>query len=348
MSDILLILPVALLMGVLLQRIHLPGGMMLGALFAVAGYNILLGDMVVSVWVKVLAQIMAGIFVGAGVRREDVVEMPRLAKPIVVLLTTFTLFSISMGVILPLVSDMDTITAMMCSVPGGLSDTPVIAADFGADVPTVAVLQFFRMLSGIAFFPIMTTTFVRHFVQDGVGAEVTPVEKAAVPLATGRQMALMIAVGGLAGLFGAWVDIPAGGLVLSMVTIIALKMGGLNCRLPNWFRLGAQVLSGLYIGTTFTVEHIFTLKTLLLPTCVVLGGYMAISIGMGYLFRHLWGMNQAECMLACTPAGAADMALIASDLGVGSADLVIIQVVRFLFAVGVLPQILLLVTAVVV
>ena len=52
------------------------------------------------------------------------------------------------------------------------------------------------------------------------------------------------------------------------------------------------------------------------------------------------GMTRREGYLTATPAGASDMALISSDLGVDSPDLIVLQLMRMLIVVMAFPQIL--------
>ena len=47
-----------------------------------------------------------------------------------------------MGFVIHKVTDLDWITSFMCAVPGGMSDTPIIAADMGGNGGKVAVMQF--------------------------------------------------------------------------------------------------------------------------------------------------------------------------------------------------------------
>ena len=58
-----------------------------------------------------------------------------------------------MGFVIHKVTDLDWITSFMCAVPGGMSDTPIIAADMGGNGGKVAVMQFSRLLAGIGLFP---------------------------------------------------------------------------------------------------------------------------------------------------------------------------------------------------
>ena len=50
-------------------------------------------------------------------------------------------------------------------------------------------------------------------------------------------------------------------------------------------------------------------------------------------------MNRKEAMLMMTPAGASDMALIASDLGINSPALIVVQVARLFVADAIMPQV---------
>ena len=45
-------------------------------------------------------------------------------------------------------------------------------------------------------------------------------------------------------------------------------------------------------------------------------------------------------MLAATPAGASDMALISSDLGVNSKEVIELQIIRMVVVIVVFPQVI--------
>ena len=52
-------------------------------------------------------------------------------------------------------------------------------------------------------------------------------------------------------------------------------------------------------------------------------------------------------MLAATPAGATDMALISSDIGVEDPDLVVIQILRMVCVILIFPQVISLIVSLV-
>ena len=70
-----------------------------------------------------------------------------------VLLASLLAVNLLTGLLIWRISPLDPLTAMLSCVPGGMSDTPIIAADMGADAGKVAILQFVRMSAGIGVFP---------------------------------------------------------------------------------------------------------------------------------------------------------------------------------------------------
>ena len=78
---------------------------------------------------------------------------------------------------------------------------------------------------------------------------------------------------------------------------------------------------------------------LALPAAALCLGYMVCCVGMGLVVSKLFHIQLRESMLTLSPAGATEMALIAADLGVESADLVVLQICRLVGVTLVFPQI---------
>jgi len=68
---------------------------------------------------------------------------------------------------------MDLVTSLMCAIPGGMSDIPIISEEMGADSGKVAVMQFVRMVFGIGVFPSMIAkvSSSKHFRDEKVERE---------------------------------------------------------------------------------------------------------------------------------------------------------------------------------
>ena len=75
-----------------------------------------------------------------------------------------------------------------------------------------------------------------------------------------------------------------------------------------------------------------------LPALLILGAYGASFAGLGVIMHRLFGLSKAEGFFVATPAGASDIALVMDDLGMSSARVMIIQVVRLIAVLALFPQ----------
>lgn len=142
------------------------------------------------------------------------------------------------------------------------------------------------------------------------------------------------------GIIGKWSGVPVGALLFALIGVIALKLLFDKAYLPIWMKRAAQVLSGCYIGSSVTLQDVLELKELIPAVILLLLGYTAACLVIGSIISRPCGMRRRESMLAATPAGASDMALISADLGGQSPDLIVLQVVRMLVVISVFPQII--------
>jgi hypothetical protein len=110
--------------------------------------------------------------------------------------------------------------------------------------------------------------------------------------------------------------------------------------MPMWAKRLAQVLSGAYIGCGMGLSDVLELKYLILPALLLVSSYFITCLITGNILCKYFGMSIKEAMLAATPAGASDMALISSDLGVQGTDLIVLQIIRLVVVVSLFPQII--------
>lgn len=324
--------------GLLLKRCKIPGGMLVGALIGGALLNVLTPYGYMPYAGRFAAQVAAGAYIGALFDRAQLKSVRRVWKPYLVIMAFFLAANLLAGFLIWKTGACDLMTALLCCVPGGMSDTPLIAADLGADVGTVAILQFVRMCTGVVIMPSVITLLVGRPERPAPSEEGTAPapggeKKRTIPLAVGT-----VAVAAVGGGLGRAAGIPAGILVGSMLAVIAMNLSYGRAYLPMPLKRAAQILSGAYIGCTLTRESILRLSQLILPAVIILAVYIPISLICGRINARLFHRDLRESMLSATPGGASDMALIAADLGVESADLMVTQVLRMVSVVVIFPQ----------
>ena len=327
----------ALAVGYLLDRIHLPGGMMIGAVIGACLLGVTTGQANMPGPAKTIAQIIAGAFIGSGITRDDVRQMKTVVKPALILIPCLLVINLISGLLIWRVSELDLMTALMCCVPGGISDIPMIAADLGADPSVVVTMQFIRLVLGIGCFPLMIRAVTG---KDDAGRTEVIKTKKKKDFQAG-YVVLTFAVAAVCGMIGKVSPMPSGTMGFATLGSIAFACAFPGkAQMPRLLRKLAQLLSGAYVGASIGAAQLRMLTTLGLPVVILIAGYTFGCFVIGFLLYRADCFSRREGMLAATPAGASDMALISADLGVSNVKLVVLQVLRLVVVVLVFPSIL--------
>lgn len=334
---------VAILGGVILQRLRVPAGLLLGAVIAVGLLNISVDKAYIWPQARIFSQIVAGTYLGCMVTKKDLRLLPKIIWPYLTIMCSFLILNIIVGFLLHRLTGLSLITCLLSSMPGGISDSPLIAMDMGADASVVVVLQFIRVIFGLALLPALIqladrliepekarqTEAMAHKEKHGDGKQKAPF----LPFLP------TLLVGTAAGLLGYFSHIAAGTLSFSVLAVGIMAVMGKTPPMPNWIRIVAQLLCGCCIGVTVELEHVLHIPALMLPALINCAGYLLVCLGMGIVINRLFKTPLREAMLCLAPAGAVEMTFIAADLGVESPTLGIIQMFRLIGVMLLFPQI---------
>jgi membrane AbrB-like protein len=330
--------------GVLFKKFKMPAGYMIGAFVGVATFNVTTGLAWLPPDTKTAVQMIAGAFVGCSMERSDLARLRRSVLPLALMIASFLVLNILIGMALYLTSPLDLVTSLMCAVPGGINDTPIVAADMGADAPVVAVMQLIRQVLGIGVFPLMIAALekARPEVDDkravGIQTNTTKRKKSKQKSWGAIVAAITVAIG--AGLLGKLSGVPGMTFAMSIIAVLILKLGFDFAYIPKKVKKACQIVAGCYLGTLVTLGSIIGMTGLVIPICILIAGYTLNCLITGKLESKLFGYSRSEGMLIASPAGASDMALIIEDLGVKNTDVVIMQVVRAVVVMTLFPQII--------
>ena len=156
MEKTLITLIIAAAGGLIGLKLKIPAGALIGAIVAVAAYNIFTGKAGIPVNLKIAAQIILGGVIGLSINMEAVRGLKTVIVPGLILVAVLFVFSIIAGFIISKTTGMDLYTALFSCSPGGLSEMSIIADSYGADISKVVLVHLIRILSVILFFPIIT------------------------------------------------------------------------------------------------------------------------------------------------------------------------------------------------
>jgi membrane AbrB-like protein len=369
---ILFNLPLTLLaggvFGIIFSVLKIPNGLRIGAMVGAALLNIFFNAAYMPSPVKLIVQVIAGALIGCTIEKSDIKCLPQVVKPAIIMLFSFLALNIGAGVLIHLISPIDILTALLCVIPGGVTDIPVIAADMGADTPKVALAQLARYILGVGAFPPMIFAYdnMRLKLEEckkirsggipaaesasseswrkgfDVGAEGTGKTLQRVKSTVKSPLAFIctLASAFCAGVIGSITGVPAGTFLFSTIAVLILRLRFDFAYLPFWVKKFALLISGCYIGGGIRMNDVRGFRILALPIIIIITGYIINCFITGKILSRVCGFSLKEGMLITTPAGASDIALSSADIGVENTRIIIIQIFRALIAMAVFPQII--------
>ena len=229
--------------GALFLLLHLPGGLISGAMIAVGSAAIAGRPLSLPPILTQTVLVLLGISLGSLVSRQLLQHVD--AYPLTIALLALATFCSTFGSSLYLqrVHGWDQTSAFLAGSPGAISQIIVLAAEKGADVPAIAVVQTMRVIILTAALPLL-------LAMTGIAPSSPPT--AAVAIASPLELAALIAASVAAALLLRLIRFPASWMFGAMIGSSVLHGTGLtDGALPPWLRGVALVGIGALIGTRF-------------------------------------------------------------------------------------------------
>lgn len=338
---LLITLAVGIGAGLLLFRLKVPGGMLVGAIIGVCLLNVLTGKAFMYSQAKIAAQLITGTYIGGMITRKEAKHIPEVIKPFSIVIVSLLVLNLTIGFLFMKITSLDRLTCLFCAMPGGMTDTTLIALDMGANSTMVTVMQFIRMLFGLACLPSLIL-LADNKLSGKPSEKLVKKERAKSP--TAKKSSSFIAfiptllIGIVAGLLGRLSKIPAGTMSFSLIAVAIANITGFAKPMPIWLRRLAQVFSGCCIGVSVAPQDLGQLGTMIIPAVILCAAYLLNCVLVGMLIHRWLHISLRESMLFLSPAGATEMALIAADMGITDANLSVLQICRLVSVNVVFPQ----------
>ncbi|CAH0343165.1 AbrB family transcriptional regulator [Rhizobium sp. CECT 9324] len=233
---------------------------------------------------------------------------------------------------------LDSPTAALSGMPGGLSEMIVMASAFGADVRSVSMVHATRLVILIATVPL-SLTLSGALAAIGAGSVDRTVHWTIGLPPVDAAILLGCAVLGL--ILGRRLRLPAANLTGPLVLSAAAHLTGLTAaEVPDVVLAVAQIVIGATIG-----QHFAGVERRLLATAVILGIILtcfslATAVIFAMFFDHYLNVPFAVGFLALVPGGLPEMSLIAISLDVNPAFVSLHHLCRVVIIVISAPLIL--------
>jgi uncharacterized protein len=317
--------------GGLFLMAHLPGGLISGAMIAVGIAAIAGRPLTVPPILTQTVLVLLGISLGSLVSRQLLQHIG--AYPLTIALLALATFCSTFGSSLYLqrFHGWDQTSAFLAGSPGALSQITMLAAEKGADVPAIAVVQTMRVIILTAALPLLLTL-------TGIAPSFPPAATASIasPLELVELIAASVAVALLLRL----TKFPASWMFGAMIGSAVLHGTGLvEGGLPPWVRGMALIGIGALIGARFARMKA---RTLLSHVNAALGSF-AVAIIISAIFVAVIALTThvrvADVIVAFAPGAMDAMLALALTLHIDPIFVGAHHLSRFVFVTIATPGI---------
>jgi len=258
--------------GALFVWANLPGGLISGAMIAVAIAALAGRPVGLPPALTQTILVMLGISLGSVASKGLLQHMS--AYPVTVSLLALATFcaTFGSGVYLQRVHGWDKTSALLAGSPGALSQIIMLAVEQGANVPAIAVVQTMRVIILTAGLPLLLAA-------TGLMAPAPPASHIAI--ASPLELAVLVAAAVGVALLLRWVKFPASWMFGAMIGSALLHGSGvIEGGLPPWLRAAALIGIGALIGTRFARV---SMRTVLKHIAAALGSF-AVAVAISAVF----------------------------------------------------------------
>lgn len=338
------------------KRFNFPVPAILGSLFFVSALNLAgFFPQFPLYYISWFSNVVIGCYVGQRVTRSSVGIIKDLPLPALIVSAGMIALSLTGGVGLYFFSELSLKTAFLGSTAGGIAEMALLSMALGADVPTVTLLQVFRLLAAILATPFICRRWTRWHENRArpkfPSPSPLPMEKPSLrdddeippipPLPPSRNWTglAILAVTALAGAFtGYTLRLPVGILTGAMFAVSATNLGWKEQPpMPPVLRTMAQIGIGIIIASNITLDTLVQFASMALPIIALTAIMLFLSVLLGFLLHKMTGWNYPTCLLSTSLGGLSQMTIISEEMGADPLKVSILQTVRLVSILLVLP-----------
>ncbi len=281
----------------------------------------------VSLMVAVL-----GVLMGSAFTPDIVKQAAAWAPSILLMVIVMTAFAAAGYFIFRRLGRYDRVTSYFAAVPGGFTEMTLMGTDLGGDAKTIALAHATRILIVVSVIPF--------YFRGILGLEIPTLPSnlesiASFPVADG----LILLGCAMTGLYVArWMTLPAPAFLGPMALSALAHATGWTTKAPPLELIAvAQIVVGASIGSRFAGQTWQSArKTILLAALTT--GLMIIAASMiGFGLAESLGQSTEALVLALSPGGLTEMALIALTIGINTAYVSTLHILRILFVLIAAP-----------
>ena len=317
------------------QWIGIPTGITVGALLASGFYRLTGGRP--DPWrgrYGRAGRLLLGVVIGAAFGPDVIAPLKAALLPAIVLIALIVSVGLALGWVLTHFTPLDTATALISSVPGGLSAMVAMAEEMDADVTLVAAIHFSRLTTILLLVPALMPLLAR------TPAGATAITPLIEPVGFWRTVVTLV-VGLIGGLSALRVGVPTGDLIGPILVIGGANLAGARLGpLDSTLRQLAMLLIGTSVGAQMSRQSLQRLRQVIPSAVVVVVVLVFAGLLLGWGLAQITPLDLATALLSSVPGGATIMPAVAHDLGGDIRLVAALHLTRQLVVLLLVPSIL--------
>ena len=324
-------LVVAVAGGLGLGLTGVPGGYLSGAILAVAAAALAGRPMLIPLSVMRTIFVLLGISLGSVMTPEMLRGMANYPLSIAVLLVAMSCVGVACAAYLQVVHKWDRVSAYLASAPGGMSQVLAVAAEVGADLRAIAIVQSMRVVIVAVGLPSGLSLL-------GLASHVSRPAGSPLTLASLDEFGILAVAAVIGAIVFHRLRFPGGLLFGAMFASGALHGGGLvHFVLPWWATNTAAIALGAVIGARFTDMPMRLFMNFIGAAFGSFAVAVTIAAVFGAVVVKLMALPVPEVMIAFAPGSVDAMMLLALALHLDPVYVGAHHVVRIFFVALAMP-----------
>ena len=148
---------------------------------------------------------------------------------------------------------------------------------------------------------------------------------------------MTLLVGGLGGLIGIKLKLPAGALFGAMVTTAVYNLLWDKGYVPPQLNTIFQIVIGATIGLSFNMQTLRGLGSIFLSAVIMVLGLLTFSLILGWIIHKTTGMDLITALFSTSPGGLTNIVLISDAYGAQTPVVVLLHTLRLISVVVFMP-----------
>lgn len=318
--------------GFVFYRLQLPLAWMLGSMISVAIVAIIGAPVALSLNLRTVMVAILGTLLGSSFTPDILDHVTRWFSGAVLMLVFVTAMTSVSILLFMRWGKFDRVTAYFSGTPGGLAVMTVIGEQQGGDPRIIPLIHATRIF--IVVFAIPLYLLLVEHVDVPRGANLFGHAPEATPL----ELLILAACAGLGLIAGHLLKLPGSQILAPMLISAAAHISGIvEAPPPAPLVAAAQVVIGAGIGVRFAglkLSEAAWPLTFAIVSAVIMLSAAALLANLASPFL---GISAYALLLALAPGGLAEMSMIALALGVDTAFIATMHIVRIILVVSLAP-----------